>query len=158
MTPRIANWDSPPQMDTGAPAPCLFATSEGDLYCAYFVNDAHEDLKLGRVAAVRFRVVLQHRFGYPNDEVLHAHPLYKHGLQHYGFYVVEDSPLIAEIEEQNRIHPRHKAGMYAKRFKHFVITFHDETLEVVAKEGALAGRSDLAPDGAVVELARREGG
>jgi hypothetical protein len=40
--------------------------------------------------------------------------------------------------------------MYGARFKHFVVTFHDETLEVIAQEGNVAGRSNLPPDKAVI--------
>jgi len=153
MNPQITYWQEPPQMEPGAPKPSLFVDRRGDLYCAYFVSRALEDMNLGTVAVLHFKVVLQHRFGYPNEEVLHAHPLYKSGLHHYGFHIVEQSPLIAEIEELNRQHPHHRPGMHSTRFKHFIIAFHDETLEVVAQEGMLAGRSNLAPDQAVVAFA-----
>jgi hypothetical protein len=156
MNPQITFWQDPPRMETGAPEPCLLVLRPGTLYCAYFVSEASEDLTLGIVAILRFDVVLHHCFGYPNDEVLHSHLLYKNGLKHYHFHIVEPSPLIAEIEEQNRIHRQHRPGMYSSRFKHFLIAFHGETLEVVAQEGIVAGRSNLPPDQAIAELASGE--
>ena len=153
MNPQVTLWREPPSMVTGAPEPCLFSNRKGDLYCAYYASRAVEDVALEEVAVLRFTGVLHFRFGYPNDEVLHAHPLYKSGLQHYGFHIVEQSPLIAEFEDQNRLHRQHKPGMYRERFKHFLIAFHDETLEVVAKEGAVAGRRALPPSQAVAEFA-----
>jgi hypothetical protein len=154
MVPRVMRWLEPPLMDSGASESSLFYHGRSDLYCAYYVSKALEDLTLGEVAVLRFNGVLHFRFGYPNDEVLQAHALYTSGLEHYQFHIVEGSPLIAELEEQNRVHERHVPGMYSKRFKHFVATFHDETLEVVAKEGVVAGRSSLPPDKAVMTFAQ----
>lgn len=105
----------------------------------------------GTVAVLRFEGVLQFRLGYPNDEALHGHPLAKHGMQQYQAYLVENSPLIAEIENQNRVHPAFRPGIYDK-FRHWVVTFHDETLEVLALRAAVVGTSQLPPDRAVCEL------
>jgi hypothetical protein len=143
-------------MEPGAPQPSLLLGKNGDLYCAYRVSTGCEDLSLGEVAVLRFQIVLFLRFGYPGDEVLDGHALYKSGLEHYQFHVVEDSPLIADIEVQDRIHPRHEPGMYRIRFKHFVATFHDETLEVVAERGLVAGRTNLPPHKAVVTSSQSE--
>lgn len=154
MNPQVTLWREPPRMDTGAPLPALFSNSKGDLYIAYYVSRL-EDASLGKVALLRFSVVLHFRFGHPNEDVLHAHPLYENGLKHYEFHIVEHSPLIAELEERNSVHPRHVPGMYKSRFKHFVVTFHDETLEVVAKEGVVAGRSSLPPNKSVITIAEQ---
>jgi hypothetical protein len=154
MNSEVTLWQEPPPMDTGAPLPALFSNSKGDLYCAYYVSRM-EDLNLGKVAVLRFSVVLHLRFGHPNEDVLHAHPLYKSGLKRYEFHIVEHSPLIAELEEHNSVHPHHVPGMYSSRFMHFVVAFHDETLEVVAKEGVVAGRSDLSPNKAVITFAEQ---
>jgi hypothetical protein len=153
MKPLVTNWQDPPLMDSGASEPSLFL-GRNSLYCAYHVSQARENLSFGAVAVLRFDVVLHLRFGCPGDETLHSHPLYESGLKHYAFWIVESSPLIAELEERNRVHPRHVPGMYSTRFKHFVATFHDETLEVVAEDGVVLGRSDLAPDQAVIALAQ----
>src|ERR1022692_406134 len=124
--PQLMQWTEPPPMDTGAPHPALYLNRA--LLCAYFISSTAAPVE--SVALLKFEIVLQHRFGYPSDEALHGHPLYPFGLKHYGFFVVENSPLIDEIEEQNQCHSRHRPGIYAK-FRHWVITFHDETLEVI---------------------------
>lgn len=82
--------------------------------------------------------------GYPNDEARYGHPLYKHGLRCYEFFRVLHSPLIAEIEERNKVHRQHRPGMYSE-FSHWIATFHDETLEVVSRGASFLGTSELAP-------------
>lgn len=62
-------------------------------------------------AVVRFDGVKQHSFGPPNDERLHLHPLWGRGLGFYAFHRVDDAPT-GEI--------------------HWIATFHDGTLDVVA--------------------------
>jgi hypothetical protein len=132
-------------MDTGAPCPAVHSNGS-DLLCAYFINQTVATV--GSVAILKFEGVLQYKFGYPNDEVLQGHPLYQFGLRHYGFFAIENSPLISEIEKQNECHHQHRPGIYA-RFRHWVVTFHDETLEVVALRGNVLGRTQLPPQEAV---------
>ena len=88
----------------------------------------------------------------PNDEVLNAHPLYGSGLGFYGFHEVENSPMIADLDRRNQVHRRHVAGDYIKRFRHWIMTFHDETLEVVARNAGFVRTSENAPGLAVREL------
>jgi hypothetical protein len=132
-------------MDTGAPSPAIHSDAHR-LLCAYYISETVRPER--PVALVRFEGVLQYRLGYPNDEALHGHALYEFGLRHYSFYSVENSPLIAEIENQNRVHMHFRPGMY-KKFRHWIVTFHDETLEVVALRAIVAGQSSLAPNLAV---------
>jgi hypothetical protein len=120
-------------MDTGAPRPAV--NSDGHtLLCAYVVNSTVAPA--GRVALLKFETTLQYKFGYPNDEALQGHSLYRFGLKPYGFFVVENSP--------------HRPGIYS-RFQHWIITFHDETLEVIAMRGIVIGQTQLSPDKAVFE-------
>ena len=143
--PTLHEWLEPPQMDTGSPSPA-FHSDEHRLLCAYYVSDSV--MPHGTVAVLRFEGVLQFRLGYPNDEALHGHSPAKFGLEHYAAYFVENSPLVAEIENQNRVHRAFRPGMYSK-FRHWIVTFHDETLEVVALRAAVVGTSQLAPGRAV---------
>jgi hypothetical protein len=136
--PQLVLWTEPSRHSDGH-----------DLLCAYFINSPVAPA--GSVALLKFESVLQYRFGYPNDEALQGHPLYHFGLKPYDFFVVENSPLIDEIEKQNRYHPQHRPGIYAK-FPHWVITFHDETLEVIALRGTIMGQTQLSPDRAVCEV------
>lgn len=135
-------------MDTGSPCPAIHSDGHR-LLCAYYVGrGAHAQ---GTAAVLRFEGVLQFRMGYPNDEALHGHPLAKLGMEHYEVYLVENSPLIAELEDQNRVHPSFRPGMY-DQFRHWILTFHDETLEVVALRAVVVGTSQSPPRKAVCEL------
>lgn len=73
------------------------------------------------------------KYGSPNDEVRHGHPLAKHGLGFYGFYRVENSPWVRELKEFNRIHPRHKDSQFWG-LKHYIACFKDVMLEVACTE------------------------
>jgi len=145
--PHVVSWLEPPQMDTGSPIPSVHCDGHR-LLCAYHIK--HEMIPGAITALLKFEHVLQFRFGYPNDEALHGHPLYNFGLRHYGFYLVEKSPLVAEIESQNRVHIAYKPGMYAG-FRHWIVTFHDEILEVIALRAAIVGHSQLPPYRAICE-------
>jgi hypothetical protein len=124
-------------------------SDESRLLCAYYVS--HVASLQNSVAVLKFEGVLQFRFGYPNDEALGGHPLAKYGLGCYNAYTVENSPLIAEIENQNRVHIHHKRVTYRNR-RHWIMAFHDEMLEVVAMRGAFVGMTELAPSRAVCEF------
>lgn len=70
------------------------------------------------------------KYGSPNDEV--AHPLQKYGLGFYGFFEVENSFWIVELEQQNSQHTYHDSERF-KKLKHFIAKFKDTTLEVVSE-------------------------
>ena len=101
------------------------------LLCAYMVSEptlddgTNEDL-----AIVAVRGASQFTFGYPNDEALPAHPLYKIGISYYAFNKIENSPYLVEMGRRN-------ATMFpgSERFwtekQHYLVAFHDETLEVI---------------------------
>jgi hypothetical protein len=120
-------------MDGGAPEPVLWA-SEHELLVAYFTPDAD------KVAVLRFNSWC-HKFGYPNEEVLSGHPLYQYGFDAYGFHIVENSPWITELCRQNRVHSRHSDSLFAD-LRHWLITFHDTTLEVVGRQASVVGVFD----------------
>jgi hypothetical protein len=147
-TPKVAQWIEPPAMNSGAPAPAL-CSDESGLTCGYVIGATHPES--GRTAILRFEGVLYYAMGFPNDEVLHAHPLYANGLGFYGFYVIEGSPLIADLDRRNQEHKRHVTGAYIQRFRHWIITFHDETLEVVARDARFVRASEKPPRLAVRE-------
>ena len=64
-------------------------------------------------------------------------------------YSVEDSPLIAQLERRNRVHPYHSAE-HLKRYRHWIITFQDDTLEVVGTIARVMGESEPPPSQAVI--------
>jgi len=96
-------------MDTGAPMPGVYSHKNG-VTCAYVIGATHSES--GSTAILDFEGVLYYAIGYPNDEALNTHPLYPNGLGFYGFHVVENSPLIADLDRRNQVHERHVAGAY----------------------------------------------
>jgi hypothetical protein len=72
------------------------------------------------------------KFGYPNDEALEGHPLYRKGLRSYSLFEVVNSNWIAEQERQNRVNFPDRTDMRWKR--HFIFTFHDSTFECLAAD------------------------
>ena len=150
VTTKLAKWAEPPAMDAGAPMPALFSDTTS-LTCAYVIGATHS--QSGLTAILRFDGVLYYAMGYPNDEVLNTHPLYESGLGFYDFHVIENSPLIAALDRQNQVHTQHVAGTYIKRFRHWIVTFHDETLEVVARDARFMRTSEKEPKTAVLERA-----
>ena len=91
-------------------------------------------------AVLRFPVCQIVKFGYPNDEALPGHPLYSKGLSYYGLFEVLDSSWIKTLAEQNLVSFPNPGPSRPSR-RHFVVTFHDSTLECIAErmEGRFAG-------------------
>ena len=109
-------------MDTGAPTPAIRAR-DGTLTLAYRTQN-------DEFAVIRFEGVHQHTFGYPNDEALGGHPLYSPEIHLYAFNEVVDSPYLQELDRRNAVSfPGRRAGF--TEMKHWLIAFHDETLEII---------------------------
>ena len=115
-------WSEPPPMETGAPLPATRIIGDR-LLVAYVCNNlefpgwnsgAQADHPGFSVysAVLEFRGVSSFSLGPPNDERLFEHPLYGAGLEFYQFHEVE--------------------SVAGQRPSRWVVTFHDETLEVVA--------------------------
>jgi hypothetical protein len=122
--------------------PAVYCDETG-LTCAYLIGPTHSES--GSTAILYFDGILYYAMGYPNDEVLSAHPLYGNGLEFYDFHVVENSPLIADLDRRNQVHKQHVAGNYVMRFRHWIITFHDGTLEVVTENARFVRTSKKEP-------------
>lgn len=133
---------SAPPCDTGAPRPVLVSTS-ASLFLAYDRAD-------GERCLLTFQHVDSVLFGGSNDEALHGHRLWDHGLEYYAFQEVINSAWIIQREHENSIHPYHRADWLA-RYRHFIFTFHDETFECIAADFR-ADDLDGAPPAAVAAL------
>jgi hypothetical protein len=103
---------------------CLFSTQQE----LYVLLDASADL----VRALKFKSLL-YKYGYPNDEVLGAHPMAKFGLDFYGLFEVKNSPWVTEIIKGNRRHHRHSDKMFSN-VRHYILTFKDVTLDVLSSD------------------------
>ncbi len=139
-TPTILRWHEPLPMEPGAPLPSMLCI-ESRLLCAYYIGIIAK--KSARTSAVLlFDRVQQFRFGcHYNHENLTNHPLYKYGLRSYQFGLVDNSPLLSELYE-----PR---GMLPNTLRHWIITFHDHTLEVVGDNGSVVGDMVAPPEEAL---------
>ena len=82
-------------------------------------------------AILTFKVCTLTKFGYPNDEALGGHPLYKRGLKFYEIHEVKHSTWVKEKTEQNRVSFPQTPDSDAR---HFIITFHDSTFECIAMD------------------------
>ncbi len=114
-------------MDVGSPEPAVYENG-GTAWVAYRCNNpdfpgSGSDARQNHpgfdeyCAVLRFTGVESLTLGPPGGEQLHEHSLHDAGLEPYSFQVVEDSDEATEGETA-----------------HWVVTFHDETLEVIAED------------------------
>ena len=118
-------------MDTGAPMPHIKLFESRELLCGYMVSEptiSSDDEE--EFAVVAFHRVSQFTFGYPNDEALGAHPLDDHGIAFYAFNQMQESPYLKELGRRNASVFPGSEGMWTSK-QHYIVAFHDETLEVV---------------------------
>lgn len=127
------------EMDPGAPMPHLFANGRSVFVLFYLRAPAlagtsgATSSKPEPLGLVEFTGVHAVLFGGLNDEALNGHHLYGRGLDPYAIHEVRASSWISEAERANSVHPYHQGGWHAW-LRHFVITFHDETLECLARD------------------------
>ncbi|QYM77716.1 hypothetical protein K0B96_10305 [Horticoccus luteus] len=132
--------------------PRLALVHDGRRALLYFTGRRQRGAEEERAVAV-FEGCLASRFGYPNDEALPGHPLYRYGLGDYDFFEVSSSPWMEEVRAQNRV-SFPKFDMPAR--KHFIVTAHDESFECLADSVAVHPASSfpvehLAPRISAVE-------
>ena len=130
-----------PQHCPGAPLP-MIVSDDHVLQVFYYLPSrignamAPESVTFSQasapVAVVMFHGTWASYFGSPNDEALNGYPLYEKGLGPYATFEVLQSRWIASMARQNAVHPRHTDALFAG-LRHFIMTFHDSTLEIVAR-------------------------
>lgn len=127
------------QMDAGAPSP-LVLSNDNELFVSFYANKVHSVSEPQErntvydegVITLRFNSYIKYTFGFPNDETLSGHPYNKFGLESYAFYEVMDSDFIRQLMIIDSAHPYHTTSKW-KEYKHYVLTFHDNMFECVAK-------------------------
>ena len=124
-TAKTSIWSLPPEL--GIPEPPALLAESDKLWLAYFC--AADDA----VAVVQFTDVIDHHLSPINDEGLGQHLYGRAGLQPYSFNELDGS------QETLRW-----SGLKAR---HWVITFKDNTLDVVARSGEViaSGMSSHSP-------------
>jgi hypothetical protein len=127
--------------DAGTPMPVLLSGLR--TFVAFYLNvhvpvaaetnprvrDSQADRGIG---VVEFKRATTVKIGFPNAEVLRGHPLLGSGLEFYSAHEIKNSPWITELVDVDRAHERFDESQWNGR-RHFMLTFHDETLECVAK-------------------------
>ncbi|MHC4740590.1 MAG: hypothetical protein ACYS8Z_01685 [Planctomycetota bacterium] len=141
-----------PKSDVGAPLPVVLS-DEHHLFCVYYLRDTPDDwngtnVKVMNIdsddepiAVAGFPGYHVYQFGPPNDETLHGHPLYSKGLEHYRVFEIANSSWIEYFERMNSVHPYHNKGRFEK-YRHFIFSFHDSTLEVISENFEIEVRRD----------------
>ncbi len=117
-----------PPWSAGNPAPVLIATEWVTLFACYL---SEPEVRGGaEVQVAEFTQCTSVRFGFPNDEVLHGHPLWGHGLEYYALHEIRHSSWLAALDAIERVHPRSGDAGFGQT--HFLLAFHDNTLEAIA--------------------------
>ena len=85
------------------------------------------------------------RFGFPNDEALGGHALWKHGLDFYAAHEVTGSLWLEQLRAIERHHPQAPTKPFPTA-RHFLLTFKESTLEAVAEGITLVSQHELMKD------------
>mgnify|MGYP003636804497 CR=1 FL=1 len=131
-----------PECTTGAPLPVVVSDEE-HVYLIYYSQDddssyygeypASINRRVNGICAIiTFEFCRIYKFGSPNDETLHGHPLYKYGLKHYSAFSIKNSPWINEVQQINKVHSSHNSKMFEKD-RHYIWTFQDSTFECISE-------------------------
>jgi hypothetical protein len=116
------------EWSTGAPAPVVLA-SESRTFVAFERESGDNDL----VVTAEFVGCTSVRFGFPNDEALHGHPLWGQGLQFYATHEILESSWLSELRLIESAHENAAATPFANS-RHFLLAFHDSILEAIARD------------------------
>ncbi|EDP71694.1 hypothetical protein FBALC1_04382 [Flavobacteriales bacterium ALC-1] len=125
---KLKELEFPLNIDSGATMPEIIA-DEHNLNVSFYLHGSDNRGKLS------FNSVLQFSFGYPNEEAIEGHRYYRLGLLPFMFVEVMESEILSNIIISNKVHPYHKDDRFSE-YKHYVLPFHDTTLEVIAKSYA----------------------
>jgi hypothetical protein len=69
----------------------------------------------------------------PGNETIDGHPYYKLGMQSCSFYELRNSDFIKSLQDIDKVHPEYNPESW-KAYKHYIITFHDNMFECIAKD------------------------
>jgi len=138
---KLKKVDSLLFIDVGAPEPLILCDEHKLSLLYYYEKDANDnsvqkDLPSERnkndtgVAVVSFKNVFIHKFGFPNDEALNAHPYYSLGLTSYSMFELHQSDWVDRIVKLVAVNGH-------RSLKHYIITFKDSTFECIAKDVAI---------------------
>ncbi|MEP6573184.1 MAG: hypothetical protein ABJD11_10835 [Gemmatimonadota bacterium] len=128
ISPIIKIWDVPPTMDARAPDPCLLR-SDADLWLGYRIARDPDHF-----AVLRFEGMQHYALAEPDEGHLYEHAFFPYGLESFRFHEVLPPLLLADQSE---------AGL-----QRWIVSFREETLDVVARGVKLSARAIAAQDSA----------
>lgn len=124
---------------------------EHRLLLRYYCGDAQEP----DIAIIFFPSYDTFKFGQPNDEALHGHPLYAKGLSFYRAQEVLNSSWIAELERQNSVHVGHNREGFLRGLRHYTFTGQDRMIECVVNDWRHAAEIHQLKRGAATAVWQR---
>lgn len=150
--------------DVGAPMPHLIAGSHSTFVVTFardpdpewdgtYVNVRSADEDVEPLLVIEIHRCHDVRFGGPNDEAIHGHPLHGRGLVGYQANEVHNSEWLKSAIRVNSVHPYHSDEPF-RRLHHYVLPFHDEMVEALG-ESITATRVMGTMRAVLVELAER---
>jgi len=134
-----------PKWDVGAPLPQVFSNGRKTFLIYYIAEpdpewDGTYITMIDNTSETTYPLALvefirpdTHRFGIVNDEAANGHPLYNKGLRFYAAHIVENSTWIEELKTIHKVHPYFNESNWSED-KHFLLFFHDEMFEIIAKD------------------------
>lgn len=135
-------------IDVGVPAPTIIS-NDSNLYLMFYSNG--EDISTEAlqernsvydrgIYILKFNLFLNYKFGMPSNEIIIGHPYSKLGLQPYSFYQLEDSDWIKKLMKIDSVHPYYDKKKWVI-YKHYILTFHDNMFECIAKDFEISEES-----------------
>ena len=127
------------EMDYGSPSPTI-VSNDNELFVAFYADKVNTSpipqerniiYDIG-IFALKFKHYLKYTFGQPGNETIQGHPYSKLGMESYSFYELENSDFIKSLQNIDKLHPSYNSEKW-KAYKHFILTFHDNMFECIAK-------------------------
>lgn len=127
------------EMDFGSPSPVILS-NDNELFVSFYAdkNDGL-DTPIERntiydtgIIVLKFKDFLKYTFGLPSNETIQGHPYYKLGMRACALYELKQSDLICHLQNIEKVHPYYNPEKW-NEYKHYVLTFHDNMFECVAK-------------------------
>lgn len=139
MTERAVPIDVPGlAWSAGAPEPFIVSSDQRALIGFYARSEDAGQSDSDAVNVAELVGCTSLKFGFPNDEALHGHRLYGAGLGYYQLHEVDNSAWLVELRAIELVHD-HAPEVPFENARHFVLTFHDSTVEAIASDVRLVG-------------------
>ena len=139
---KLIDWT--PMWDSGASMPQVFSNGH-KTYLTYLIDESDSTIDASMIqmidntsddlyslAFIEFNGQT-FRFGIANDEVFSGLPFYNKGLKPYCAHVIENSIWISDIINIHKVHPYFDSNKWID-LKHYVLLFHDEIFEIIARD------------------------